>query len=122
MAHTKVIDGLGVTWTFSGEVNMTEFLEAQAELYGEAEFDNIRYQIVDMLQVNEFNVTVEDIEKIAALDLAASESNPRVKIAIVANSELQVTLAYFYDSETANSPWTHAVFDTLEQAQKWAAW
>jgi hypothetical protein len=66
MAYTMEWEGRGVCWTFNGALTGRELLRSNLEIYGDERFDNMRYQIVDLTQIDSMNVSAEDMKKIAA--------------------------------------------------------
>ena len=85
----------GVVWKFEGRVTGVELLNANHEIYGDSRFDQMAYQIVDLTEVERFDVTEEDMIVIAANDRAAALSRADVKVAIATRNEIvrQLSLA-----------------------------
>lgn len=119
MPHIFEREKTGVLLTFSGTVDDRELLGLQQKIQSSPDYDSIRYFIVDMLNVDEILYTVEDIEKIAALDKAASRSNDDVRLAFVCSSELITTLWLLYESEISEIGWQAEHFDDLHKARQW---
>jgi hypothetical protein len=110
----------GIIWTYSGTLTGDELLDSNFEIFGDARFDDIRYQIVDLSAVEEIKVTEKDMRRIAHLDMAAARSNPRVKVAVVSTAKDGQFLSHAYKQFTkGKSPWITHLFSTLEEAKKW---
>jgi len=113
--------GKGLYWSFQGKISADELFRSQSKAHSLSNFDDLRYFIVDMLEVTEIEYGVEDIEKVAAMDFAASKTNAHIKVALTATDENITALSYLYESETAESPWEIRVFRDLEKARQWVA-
>lgn len=112
-----------VHWIFQGPLTASSVIETFGELYGHARFDETRVQIRNYSAITSYEISVADVQKIAAFDRAASKSNPNMKIALVVSTENEnhEALAYLYDAELYDTPWQVAVFSSLEAALEWAA-
>ena len=121
MPHTTKWERRGVTWIFWGVVSGEELLEANQEIYGDARFDGMRFQIVDMTAVERFDVSLDDMTVLAATDKAASKSNPDVRVAVAARDELIRQLSLYYEREADGSPWRQQIFESVEAARNWVA-
>jgi hypothetical protein len=110
----------GILWTYSGVLTGDELLNSNFEIFGDERFDDIRYQIVDLRQVQEIKVNEKHMRKIAHLDIAAARSNPRVKVAILTNKPGGKLLSDTYDKYSAGkSPWETKLFSNIEDARNW---
>lgn len=110
----------GVIITFSGVVDEMEIFQAVAYINSDLRFDEIRYQIRDYTKVTEFNVDSECMIYNAALDKAASYSNPNMKIAIVTAVEVIQVLSSLYQVKSiTSSPWKVKIFNTMDEAHQW---
>ncbi len=111
----------GIVWTYSGVLTGDDLLNSNFEIFGDERFDDLRYQIVDLTHTEEIAANEKHMRKIAHLDIAASRSNPRIKIAVVTNSEDGLNLSNTYDQYTKGKiPWKTKVFSTIEEAKAWA--
>ena len=104
---------------YNGCVTGKEIINATEEVERDERFDSIRYIINDFLDVTEQVVTSHEIKIIAAIDKAASLSNPNIKIAIVATRKVIQYLAILYCDLTEDSPYQTRVFTNIEEAREW---
>jgi len=109
-----------VTWTFWGIVTGEELLASNREVYGDRRFAEIRHQIVDLLRVERFDVTSDDMIRLAESDHTAALSNPSVRVAVAARNDSIRMLSLYYEAESSDSPWDQQIFDTLSEAHAWA--
>ncbi len=112
-------DGVCI-FSFFGDSGGNDLIACSEVFHGDSRFDNARLTIWDMSAVEDFNLTVEECIKIAAQDIAASKTNPRIKTAIIATDEIVEMFANLYESEMLSSPWETKVFKTKEEAMRWA--
>jgi len=109
----------GVLWTFRGNVTGDEILKASREIYADPRFQHLTYQIVDLTGVESFDVTEDDMARIAASDRAAARSTPHVQVAVAAADETIKDLSAFYDAAMVGSPWNQRIFDSMSEAREW---
>ena len=120
MPHTIIWSSRGVRWVFEGVVSGSELIEANAEVYEDPRFPDIRYQIVDLTNVDEFDVSEADMRTLARNDHNASYLNPSVRVSVAAADEMIRLLSLYYEGESSDSPWDQQVFDTVAEAEEWA--
>ena len=89
-------------------------------MYADERFQRIRYQVVDLTNVERFDVTAADMRMVALNDHAASLLNPRVRVAVAATDELVRFLSLYYEGQSSDSTWDQQVFDTTAAAEEWA--
>lgn len=110
----------GVIWRYSGVLTGEDLLQSNFDIFGDERFDDIRYQIVNLIAVDSIEVTEKHMRKVAHLDMAAARTNPRVKVAVVSNSEAATQLNVYYDKYCdEKSPWETKVFSSVEEAEAW---
>lgn len=119
MPYTTEWENQGIHWHYWGEVSGEELIQSNLEIYGDERFDRMKYQIVDLTGVDSFDVTHDDMLKMAAYDRAAARSNPSVKVAVIAHIATIKSLTTLYDAENQQSPWETRMFDTVEEARFW---
>lgn len=112
-------EGNGVYCTFSGRVTGHELRECNNEIYGDEKFDDIRYQLLDMLNVTELAIKDEDVIMVVACDKAAALTNPAVKCALVAEDENIHALSRIYQKGIRESPWEGRSFFEVSKAREW---
>lgn len=112
----------GVYRRYSGMVSGVELIEASLDMYADSRFDEINYLIADFSQVDGFNISMEEVEKLAHFNTAAAKTNGNIKTALVINDESAKSLVSIYDivTEANNSPWENKVFSSIDEARHWA--
>ena len=109
----------GLRWQYSGIIGGKELIKSNMDTFGDSRFDDMYYQIVDLTQVTDFDVSLHEMRQLAALDKAASLSNPHVKIAVITDNESIQALSMFYDDENDDSPWKTKIFHNINSARSW---
>jgi len=109
----------GVIWAFHGTITGQDGIKANQDIYGDPRFDDLRYGIVDLSKAKQFNLSAEDVEIAAALDEAATLSNPRIVVAIVAAEKEALKFAELYKSAMSNTNWKVGIFPSMEDAEDW---
>ena len=115
MPFTTTWEERGTLTTFSGDVTGQDIIRATTAIHGDARFDSIRYIIGDFME-GRLSITLEEVREIAALDNVAALTNPRVKVAIVSNSETVEVGGALYKSD---SEWETEAFASLDDARRW---
>lgn len=106
---------------FTGKLTGQDLIECNMAMYGNQRFDELHVQIIDMLEVTQFECTVDDVKKVAALDSAAGRINPNMKCALVSSEQVAHQLSKIYQKGISNSPWEGKSFQTLESARQWTS-
>lgn len=109
----------GVIWRFHGVVTSEDVIQSNLAIYGDSRFDNLRYQVVDLSTIEQFSVTSDALDEIAAMNRAASLSNPRLVVAVAATGEEALKLAEIYESAMSKSSWKVRVFRSVKDAEDW---
>ncbi len=111
----------GVYRRYFGRLTDQEFVQAVREVEGSPRFYDIRYAILDFLDMEEF--VIDDpsfIDVTAALNAAAAQDNPNIKVAVVAVSPVVLRLAEAYQAHRL-TPFVTKAFSTVEAARVWLA-
>lgn len=109
----------GVRWVYWGTVTDQEFIDSTLELCVATQFLELRYQIVDFLEVTHFDVTSETIHKTARMDKEASKRNPDIRVAFLTTSTMVKGLTRMWDLSGGGEHWEAAVFQDEFSARRW---
>ncbi|RLC10285.1 MAG: hypothetical protein DRI57_20635 [Deltaproteobacteria bacterium] len=121
MPYKTIWEEKGVFWQYSGNVTGEELFQTALDLYEDQRFDDIRYLLVDFYDIKQYDGSAKLVEKIAAMNMGAAYTNPRVKVAIVAVKDQIRSLANLYASISRTSPWKTRIFDNLSDARLWTS-
>jgi len=119
MAFTNNWEQRGVLKIFSGFVDGQQVLDSVISIEEDSRFDTVRYVINDFLDVADFDISDAEIVRIAAIDRAASASNPNIRIALVTQDYRIRELAQRYSTLMQNSPYKTSLFPSVEAARQW---
>jgi hypothetical protein len=112
-------DGVGIEIVASGIVSGDEVLAAHKEIYSPENLSRQRYQIVDRTRCDYYCVRPDEIKKIAELDITAAKSNPNIRIAIVAPTDLQFGMSRMWQIYVQESPIVTKIFHNRQSADAW---
>ena len=111
----------GIRWVFVGIVTDDDLLRCNLELYDDARFESIQYEIADFRAGESFTVTPKTLRRVARMDRDQAVRNPNVKVAVIATAAVQKGLARMYALSGGDTLWVTEVFDTEEDARVWVS-
>ncbi len=113
---------LGVVLRASGVVSDEDSIAANEELNASPLLPVMKYQIVDFSLIEKFDLSSERIWITAERDRIAAETNPDMKIAVIATSALirGLTNMYALTHEAKGGSWVTKIFEREEDARAWA--
>jgi len=109
--------GLGLWLQALGAVSVDEILEVLD--FPEETLRKARYGIVDFTQVENLNLSGEDIRQIVAKDRYNARTNPDMVLAMIAPEDLTFGLSRMYSMLSESGGWAADVFRTREDAEAW---
>ncbi len=118
MSYEITWEPFGVVKRFYGCLTGDDLKQSGMKLHGDERFDVIKYVINDFLGVEDVSVTEDDIEEINAIDNAASRSNRKLKLSVVATNEGILELAARY-ANSADNIHPFGIFTTIDDARNW---
>lgn len=111
--------GAGVVYVGSGVVTGREIISANEEIYARHRLLPQKYQLCDLLKVERFDVSEQELATLAGQDIAASKINPDVFVAIVAERDVISGLAHVWEELVGDSQFDTSVFSTMAEADTW---
>jgi len=118
VACEVVWEGRGVYRRFFGSTSAAEIMRSVIEVESDDRFDNIRYVINDLQDCADIAVDLRAIEEVAAYDHAAALSNPRIRIAVVADRhEVRALVDGYLNAGLSTYP--VRMFARLDEARLW---
>ncbi len=111
----------GVILNLLGEINIQEINEANGIIQGDARLEDLKYQIWDLLEADLSPISKIQVEVPAAIDLAASKSVLKMKVAFIAQEShsVEVCQHYIKESKDLGSPWEFGLFNCMGNAMEW---
>lgn len=102
-----------------GVITFEDLMEMNNKIYGDARFDSLNCQIVDYREIDQANISNDEIEIISSLEKASSYWNKNIKIANIASASKTIELIEFYSEMLKGSGWQFAIFTSKEEALEW---
>lgn len=109
----------GILWNMSGIVTADDIKEIDNILYGLPDFDSLHYIIFDYTAADDFQMEVQEVIKVAAVDSVAAKTNPRIKIALVTDNENLLKAIKLYSTFRGGHPWETKACYTVAEAREW---
>ena len=82
-------------------------------------FKRYRYSLSDYTAVTKVEVSADDVRLIAKLSVYASNLNPELVVAIVADRDVSYGLSRLWQLSTDESEWEILVFRSRDDAEAW---
>ncbi len=119
MSIDYIEDG-GIISRGEGAVTGSEIIEANDIIYESPDkIKNIIYQICDLTNVSDFDISTSELEALSSQDKKASKINPKMFIAVVGEKDVIFGLARMWEAFSYSSPFETKVFRKMEDAQQW---
>lgn len=121
MVYAIVWNSKGAITRFTGKVGIEEINQANNEHYGDARYDEIKYQLFDFTEADLSSIAADDAKYPAAYDKAATIYKFYLRVAMVVADDYTQALCeeYIKLSQRYNSGWEFGVFSTLKEALTW---
>lgn len=105
---------------YYGIISGDDAVDASIRMSSNPRFDNLKGIIIDTQNITKNIATTEHIEQLASISRIMSKNNPRIKNAIILNSdETTNSLAAFYTFLGEEIVWDIKMFHTFEDATQW---
>lgn len=111
----------GFVFKSTGVVTVEEIFESGDDFLQVPDGVNPKYQLVNCLEVEEFDLSEVDVVNISADDLSASRKYPNIKVAMIAKKGhvMEKFMNYLKVSWAINTSWEIRIFNSLESARDW---
>lgn len=114
-------DKTGVYVKFRGIVSSQDLIDANNYVISNKNFESINYQIFDFNNIDQFNITQEDINIIGTMDKSQTDFKKEMKVAIVTHDDYVRKITTDYKEIMSDSSWVTKIFSDVESARKWAS-
>jgi hypothetical protein len=110
----------GVYRRYFGNVSIRERRQSFDLICGDPRFDDLRYTITDYLHVDDYEISREATEEIAALHIAPLHTNPDIVIAaVVVDERIIAAIRHFTSLRFTTQP--YRIFPTVRGARQWVS-
>ena len=121
MPHTNTWEPGGLYRKFTGEISGEEILESNFELHIDPNFQTINYIINDFTEVTGHSIETAHTKVYASTDEIISNTKGKLKIALVVTQDPLIALANSYREEMIGNRFECNIFQTIDDARKWAS-
>ena len=118
MSYKLIWQNGGVYWKYTGNVSGQEIIEATTVIYGDSRFDNLKYKLVDFIDIERLDVDKKEVALLAFQHQSAATYKENIKNALVIRPELS-ELAHKFVEFSNESHWPIKVFDNMDDANVW---
>lgn len=119
VGHTIIENNIMIE--VQGNLDMKTLLEANAFILTNPKFDTMDYQIFNFLEVEEIDISNQEIETFTRLQIGAMRWNNSVKIAMVAVNPKIINDFDFYLNEMRSAGLRCKLFRNLDDALLWCS-
>ncbi len=122
MAYQLEWTDRAVCCRWSGTVVGLDLVAANQQIQSDARFDDLRYMLFLMNDVERMDISIEAIEQVAAMGIGAAKSNDSLRCAMVSSDDDMYGLASFYQmhmDEAGGPTWAMRLFRNERAANEW---
>ncbi len=113
-------DGRGVLYHCTGLITGRDFIEANRGIASAPErVKDCSYAVVDSTLINDFNISVQDIELMADQGRTASGAHPDIVPAVIAPSDPLYGVSRMWELMSGDTAWEKMVFRSKDEARAW---
>ena len=110
----------GVVRRYHGAVTIEERQRSFDLICGDPRFESLRWSITSYLDVDEYEITPEATEVIAAFHIAPLLTNPDIVVAaVVVDRRIVAAIEHFISLKLMTQP--YRIFATLAEARDWVS-
>ena len=118
MSYKLVWEQRGVVLHFSGQITISDIVNASVDYEESPQFDDLLYVIADYSQITGCNATSEHIDDVWIVDRGAKFSNNRIKKAIITTTPEVIAMANRYRS-APDPAFPVKIFSIEAEAREW---
>ena len=114
-------DGLGVLLSAHGIMKDNDFAEANRIIYVPEVMTKLRYQIVDLTNIENVDTNWDKLRRLAETDKNAADEIPGLKIALIADGGVLEAMAQIYQRLAKHESLITRIFRNQQDARRWVA-
>ncbi len=111
--------GNNIIVKITGTLTFTDIMNASNCVYGDPRFDEMRYQLIDMRELQNFEVSRDDLKIFSAIDSRSCYWNNDLKIAYLTDNQSFVDIINIYRKYMEDTNWEISIFDSMDAALDW---
>jgi hypothetical protein len=109
----------GVCVKAEGIYTLEDNLKANGELYGDARFGDLKFQIGDFTDADISEYTLKTANIIGKMESVSTVWNNNLRVAHVTKDQEFIKIIKTYEESLINSNWVFEIFDNYEDAFEW---
>ncbi len=123
MGFTQAWDNEGLYKRYYGILTSKDIIESNSKMFGNSNFDNIKYKIVDFTDVTDIEVDDNDAKVTAEFTARSSQINKNIKIALISNNDKLISLIEKYIKATLTQfpNAQQQIFNDINEARSWTS-
>jgi len=121
MAYQTYWEDEGIYWLYRGIVTEKEVLDSNYAFYSNPKSLDYRYQIIDGLEVESFDLNPSVLQELAALDSSHAITQKNLKLAFIATKPnvIDTFKDYMKYSRMLRNHWQMKWFMHIHEARQW---
>lgn len=123
MAFTQEWKNDGVYRKYFDKLTSEDLIYSNSQLVGKAEFETIKYLIVDFTGITSIEIDGKDVDIATLFNEKSNPYNKDIKVALVSdNTELQSLIEKYLENTLTLVPYAQQkLFNNLIEAQSWVS-
>lgn len=106
-------------YILEGYIDFEELNNANNFIIGHKNFDLMKFQLWDLSNVSNFDITKQEMKIIGTLDKKAGIWNKYIKVALIITDEHTNGICLEYIEQMKDSEWKIKIFENFEDAENW---
>jgi len=108
----------GVIITHKGSISGNEFFQANHDIYSHQYHDELQFQLIDLTDVDEVNVTAEDVAELAEMDRKVTKAKKRFAC-VIAPTDYLFAMSRAWNMQSESDYFENNVVHNMDDAIAW---
>ena len=121
MAFTHKWSDQGLHVKFFDKLTSEDLISSNSTMVGEVEFEEIKFLIVDFLDITDLEVDDDDVNVSSKFAINTDPYNRDLKVALISNNkDLELLIEKFIKNSLSEIPHAqYKLFKNIQEAQNW---
>ena len=112
-------NGKGALLIAKGYMAKGELLATNAQMYEADTEGHLQYQIVDLTQLDQEEISVDNFQKLVAMDKQAASEHGGLRVAVIVKRGLLEAISEVYSQKVSDENLTTKLFENIATAREW---
>ena len=112
-------NGIGALLIARDYMAKGELLATNAQMYKEDTEGRLQYQIVDLSRLEQEEISVENFQKLVAMDKQAASDHGGLRVAVVVKRGLLEAISQVYSQKVSDENLKTKLFENITSARAW---